>query len=183
MSEATNEIREVVNAVLDCVDYCCDRFGISEEELKKIFDPIQKDILTPALKDVVLNSMQIAIWGEPQKDKYGRPRIGYRPVRNSRNYSKPEHDDKQSEFKLDDFYFPTADEANIVLSRMEDYANRFGSVPVGYLYEIIGESGTYTSEHYGWDALRLDHAKVVKERGGYRLVLPDPRYLEEKRDV
>lgn len=171
MSEVTNEIRETINAVLDCVDYCCNRLEVSEEEQRQFFDVVEKDILMPSLKETIMSSLKTAIYGtKPSKyPRYPSHRVDYRALKHE-----PER------FELDDVYFPTREEAESVRLKIEEYASEYDQVTIGYLYELIGEPSPYTAEYYGWHKDELpNHIIIEASRKGYRLVFPDPVRLEE----
>jgi len=170
MSEVTNEIRETINTVLDCVDYCCNRLEVSEEEQRKFFDIVEKDIIVPTLKDTIMDALNTAMYGTKSSKypRYPSRRVDYRSLKRNREI-----------YELDDMYFPTLEEAKEVLERLQEYASEFGQVTVGYLYELIGETSPYTAEYYGWRRIDLEDTEIPKEGGAYMLKLPNPTRLEE----
>jgi len=173
MSETTNEIRETVNAVLDYVDYCCQRLEISEEEQKKFFDFVGKDILIPTLKNTIMDALKTARYGtKPTRAGFGTGNESWqRPLKTGKKF--------ELDFELDNLYFSTFDEAYQILSKLKEFANEYGQVTVGHLYELLGESSPYTMEYYGWDMFDLEHAKIFhKGTNIHKLELPKPVRLE-----
>lgn len=71
----------------------------------------------------------------------------------------------------------TLSEANEVLTQMFDLLERYEVVTVSDLYELLGVSGNFTDERYGWTDLR--GSRVSRARGGgYVLDLPPTEVLE-----
>ena len=68
------------------------------------------------------------------------------------------------------FVFDTRKEAEEVLDRMDDLIDTYGVVSVADLYDLVGISGNYTDNKYGWTNLR--NADVQRVRDGYLLKLP-----------
>lgn len=67
-------------------------------------------------------------------------------------------------------------EAEEVVDRMNDLAERYGSVSVADLYELVGLKGTHADVKYGWTDLR--DAGVARVRNGFLLDLPEPEPLD-----
>lgn len=143
-----------------------------------------KDLIVPTIKDVFLNFMTAALWGDRRSGSIyrdsGRQRTNYNGV--SRNQAPRRERDREDysagkrDFDLDNLVFNTREEADIVLTRLEDYMVDYGQVTVGYLLELMDESGPYTAEYYGWR--NLDRASVRRVRNGYALDLPRPVRIE-----
>ena len=53
---------------------------------------------------------------------------------------------------------------------MEEEIDQYGIISVSDLCELVGISGNYTDNKYGWTSLRT--ADVVRTRDGYILKLP-----------
>ena len=61
-------------------------------------------------------------------------------------------------------------EADAVLSRMDEIMEEYDIVRVADLYDLVGITGDYTDNKYGWTNIR--DAKVVRVRDGYKIQLP-----------
>ena len=62
-------------------------------------------------------------------------------------------------------------EAEEVLCRLDEIIDVYGVARVADLHDLVGVTGNYTDNHYGWTNLR--NADVVRvSGGGYRLKLP-----------
>lgn len=154
MSETTKEVRETVNALMDCVDYICEKFDISDEEQKKALDYIMDEIITQGSMNVIAEKIVNAIREDGE----------YEIQKRARNRSWRE--------KLDELVFDTKEKAMRMKARLEDYLDDYKWVPVGYLFELMDESVSYDAEYYGWK--NLDRASVRRVINGWRLVLPRP---------
>lgn len=62
--------------------------------------------------------------------------------------------------------------AEIVLDRMGDALDTYGLVTVSDFYDLVGITGSYTDDKWGWFDLRS--ARVVRDRAGYFVDLPAP---------
>ena len=61
-------------------------------------------------------------------------------------------------------------EAEEVLLRMDEIVATYGTVSVADLYDLVGITGAYTDNKYGWTDIRS--ASVVRVRDGYMIKLP-----------
>ena len=56
------------------------------------------------------------------------------------------------------------------MSRMDEIVGTYGTVSVADLYDLVGITGAYTDNKYGWTDIRS--ASVVRVRDGYMIKLP-----------
>ena len=61
-------------------------------------------------------------------------------------------------------------EAEEVLSRMDELIAAYGLVSVADLYDLVGITGDYTDNKYGWTDIR--NASVVRVKNGYMIKMP-----------
>lgn len=66
-------------------------------------------------------------------------------------------------------------EAEEVLDKLDDLTDRYDNASVADLYELVGISGNYTDDRWGWTD--LSGASVSRVRDGYLLNLPKPEPL------
>ncbi len=59
---------------------------------------------------------------------------------------------------------------------MYDLLSRYNQVTVSEMYDLVGLTGKFTDERYGWTDLR--GAEPVRVQGGYILGLPKPEPLD-----
>lgn len=80
---------------------------------------------------------------------------------------------------FDEIIIESRAEAEEVLDRLEDMARRYEVATVANLYHLVGISGAYTDEKYGWTEQDLREANVARAgRSGYLLNLPRPEQLD-----
>lgn len=153
------------------------------------------DVLVPALKDLVVDMVKTgierAVFGESRPvsrqnaTRYGG--TGYTSYNrySTSAFSRPEPRREEpremsrkarSSHDFDEIILATRAEAQEVIDRMFDLINQYESASVADLYELVGVSGNYTDEKYGWVDFR--GASVVRVRGGYLLDLPRPELLK-----
>lgn len=73
---------------------------------------------------------------------------------------------------FDEIILPTRREAEEVLNFLFDLLTRYDTVSISDLYELVGETGQFTDEKWGWND--LTGASVTRVRDGYLLNLPRP---------
>lgn len=66
--------------------------------------------------------------------------------------------------------------AEIVLERMGDALDAYDVVTVTDFYDLVGITGSYTDDKWGWYDLR--GARVVRDRAGYLIDLPQPSPID-----
>ena len=67
-------------------------------------------------------------------------------------------------------------EARDVLARMDELIDTYGMVSVADLYDLVGISGNYTDNKYGWTNIKS--ARIVRVRDGYRIEMPRAMVIE-----
>ena len=138
------------------------------------------DVLVPAIKkaisDVVRDGIDIILWGEARskKSSSNASYVSYssysgRDRRDERRYSDSR---VRSAYSYDDIILETRGEAEDVLDRMGELIDTYGIVSVADMYDLVGISGNYTDNKYGWTNLR--NAEPIRVRDGYLLKLPKP---------
>ncbi len=160
------------------------------DDISDIGEYFLKDLVVPTIKDVFMNFMDALLWGNRRgpvstyRDSGGRRRTPYDSISRGssrvgtdRNRDVRDEPSGRKEFNLDNITVNTKEEADIVLTRMDEYIDEYGQVTVGYLFELLGESCPYTAEYYGWR--NLDRASVRRVRNGYAIDLPRPVRIEK----
>lgn len=165
--------KEAVTDVIYNIDASCDAFDLNAEETAEVLEKFMLDMFIPSLKDCYLRSLQFALWGDDVSVKPStcRQRLDYNSI--NRRTKRVEGLD------ISKLIFSTQEKAEHLITELQGSIDVNGYVTVGYLYELMAESSPYTAEYYGWKDNLTDKYEVVKERAGYRLILPDPILLEE----
>lgn len=150
------------------------------EDVSSVKSYIVSDVLIPAAKklfvDAIKDAVDMLVFGRTDRSKRSN---GFRADYVSYNrYSDRRYDDRLSndtrprtEYSYDDVILETRGEAEEVLDAMNDVIETYGMVSVMDLYDLVGISGQYTDNNYGWKNLR--NAEPVRTRDGeYMLKLP-----------
>lgn len=146
------------------------------EDISNVKDYILYDVLLPAAKktlsEIVSNGIDMLLYGETKsKSKSRGSKVSY-----SKYYDDREDDYRRSSrrrslgYDYEDVILESRREAEEVLNRMEDLIDSYGVVSVADLYDLVGISGKYTDNKYGWTNLR--GADIERTRDGYLLVFP-----------
>lgn len=154
------------------------RDAIIAEDAANIKTHLLVDVLIPSAKkvisDMVRDGIDMLLYGESgsKRDRFGTAdKISYRDYS-----SRARRDDRYQirtygRYSYDDIIIETRGEAEEVLSRMDELIDAYGFVTVADLYDLVGVTGNYTDNKYGWTSIR--NAEAVRARGGgYVLKLP-----------
>lgn len=132
------------------------------------------DILVPAIKntvlDIVWDGINIMFFGDtkPKGNRGGnnRPNSSYVSYRSYSDNSR--RDDRsytrRSVYEFDDILLESRGEAEDVLDSLDAIIDDYGSATVADLYELVGITGNYTDNNYGWKNLR--NADIIRVHGG-----------------
>lgn len=152
------------------------------EDIQNVKSYVIGEVLIPAAKkalsDIVTNGIDMILYGEAGVSKRrnsSSSRVSYqsyydREDRRDRRDRERYSTRSRAGYNFDDIIFDSRGEAENVLCAMEDEIDNYGIVSVADLYELVGVSGNYTDNKYGWTDLRT--ASVARTRDGYMLKLP-----------
>jgi len=163
-------------------------------QAREVFDYVVFDILVPAAKDMVVDSVSSGIERMLKGDSVsnrrtvmrgdGRPYVSYNryssstPTTSRPPFAKEEPNRRRGRpggFRFDEIILATRAEAEMVKDRMFDIIQRYDVVKVSDLYEMIGLEGTHVDERWGWTDLRGMGISWISN--GYLLELPPPEPL------
>ncbi len=147
------------------------------EDIDNVKSYILLDVLIPAIKkaisDIVTNGIDMILYGETGKTKSNSiaSKVSYRSYYDGRNGRRDYSAIRTKiSYNYDDIIFDNRGEAEDVLSRMDELISTYGLVSVADLYDLVGVTGNYTDNKYGWTNIRS--ASVIRVRDGYMLKLP-----------
>lgn len=137
---------------------------------------IWSDVLVPALKKIITESIDTMLYGQPRRsNNVTSSTASY----NSNNYWKASNNGGNNHsnnyrsggsYNYNDIVVESRGEAEDVLARMDDLIATYGVVSVADLYDLVGITGKYTDNKYGWSD--IGSAGVVRVGDGYLLKLP-----------
>lgn len=149
------------------------------DDISKVKEYVVLDVLIPTLKktisEIVREGIDMILYGEA-----GRTRKSDVPASriSHTNYNSISNNDRRSyrsttsrsTYSYDELVLETRGEAEAVMMQMDEIIASYGFARVGDLYDLVGVTGDYTSEDYGWSDIRS--ASIVRLRDGYHLKFP-----------
>jgi hypothetical protein len=164
-------------------------------DAKGVVGHVIAEVLLPAAKDAIADAfsqgIERLIFGEARSTSR---RTGQRPGGSSgyvnyNRYSSPTSPPAgrreeprnvsrraRGAHDFDEIILATRIEAEEVIDRLFDLVARYEQATVSDLYELVGVSGNFTDEKWGWTDVR--GAGVTRIRNGYLLDLPRPVQLD-----
>lgn len=142
------------------------------------------DIIVPAIKntisDVVGSAVEMLLFGETKASKANKPLsyVSYNNYYNNPQRRQPVRD-AYSNRRINDFrdiILGSRSEAEQVLNNLVEIAMSYGSATIADLYDLVGITGNFTDNKYGW--FDLGDASIRRVREGYLLELPKAVLLD-----
>ena len=147
------------------------------EDVKNVKEYLIMDVLVPTIKktivDVVTDSVSMLFGMSPRRSGSGSDKISYNKMynRNDSDRSSVGNNRTRNGYSYDDIALDSRQEAEEVLTRMDELVETYGEVTVADLYDLVGVTCEFTDNNYGWTNIR--NAKVVRLRDGkYMIDLP-----------
>lgn len=161
-----------------------DMFKANSSSIKEY---IIMDILIPTAKrtiseivgsssDILVDTIDTILFGEKRsrsRRRSGSGRTSYYKYYDDRDRGRDrDRPARVRGYEFDDIILETRREAEEVLDRMEDLIDTYKIVSVADLYDLVGISGNYTDNKYGWSNLRSARVESLRYGDGYILKLP-----------
>ncbi len=157
-------------------------------DMKSVGNYILFDVVIPAAKamlsDAASQGVERMLFGSVRRPGSGSSiSAGVRSLKTNYNkmYYEPNsrREISQKARATHDFrevILDTRGDAEEVLERLIDLVDNYDVATVSDLYELVGLTGNFTDDKYGWTDLR--DAQVVRVRQGYMLNLPQTTALD-----
>jgi hypothetical protein len=147
------------------------------EDAKNIKSYVIGEVLIPsakkAISDIVTNVIDMILYGGSKggSRRSVADRVSYRNYydRDSRA-SQPVRSSGYGGYSHDDIILSSRGEAEDVLMRMDELIDTYKVVSVADLKDLVGITGPYTDNKYGWTNIR--NAEIVRVREGYMIKMP-----------
>lgn len=148
------------------------------EDARSVKSYVLGEVLIPAIKkaisDIVTDGIDIILYGESRGNhkRSTADRVSYRNYydTNRRTSMNERQALAAGSYSYDDIILNTRGEAEDVLARMDELMETYGLVRVADLYDLVGITGNYTDNKYGWTNIR--NAEVIRVRDGYMIKMP-----------
>lgn len=146
-----------------------------KEDLNTVKSYIWTEVLLPAFKAVISDSVNMMLYGETSRNRKTNNRrasqVSYSSYYDRPNDRRePNYVRSASRYIFDDLKFEDRGDADEVLLTLEDLLNRYPSVSIADLNELVGITGRYTDNKYGWTD--ISQAYIERTRDGYILRMP-----------
>lgn len=152
------------------------------EDIKGIKDYILSDIIIPAIKDTIVDTIRKAtemlFYGEVRNKSTGT-RFGATSYTSYSSFSRPNSQIRQprSVYDMDDIILESRDDVENVLDILGDALERYGQITVEDYYDAVGVTGNgYTDRQYGWKDLKNVTTSRVAE--GWLINMPRPKPID-----
>lgn len=155
-------------------------------DARSVFASILLDVLIPSAKDTMADAVsqgvELMLFGSARSTsrRTGRLPFSHSSQKTYTNYSTGSsfrRDEGPSlsrraraTHNFDEIILATRPEAEEVIDRLFDLIGKYGNATVADLYDLIGVTGSFTDDKWGWTDLR--GAGVERIRNGYVLNLP-----------
>lgn len=147
------------------------------EDAKNVKTYVFGEVLIPAIKkaisDIVTDGIDMILYGESRRGgrRSSADRVSYRSYYDDRSRGSYKDDRVlSSRYSYDDIILSSRAEAEEVIARMDELMDTYKLVRVADLYDLVGITGSYTDNQYGWTNIRT--ATVERVRDGYMIKMP-----------
>ena len=147
------------------------------EDVANVKSYVLMEVLVPAVKkaisDIVTDGIDMILYGSTgghKKSSTNASYVSYRSYSDKKDDRYYDSRNTRTGYSYDDIILNTRSEAEEVLLSMNELLDRYGVVSVADLYDLVGVTGNYTDNRYGWTNIR--NAEVVRVRDGYLLKFP-----------
>lgn len=155
-----------------------------KEDIPNIKTYLVSDVIIPTIKntiwDAFTNTLDMILYGgtgHSRKNGPGSSRVPYvsynkMSSNNGRAGSSRGNEPVRARYDFSYITFQSKQDADAVLSQMDEIMEAYNLVRVADLYDLIGQTCDYTDQKYGWQNIR--NASVKRGRDGYYIELPKP---------
>lgn len=170
---------------------------IDERDLGAIGDSILRDVVKPALLEMIFtagrDALSMFLFGDTRASRIGGLKsyggivrdyssISTSSITRSRDRDRVDIYRSEDSPRYNNLVFEIRGDAENILFNMRDYINTYDDIQIVKLYELVREQTgiqipmTSQDAKFGWSD--LTNARVRQVRGGYLLELPNPIVLE-----
>lgn len=148
------------------------------EDVRDVKSYLLLDVVIPAVKDVIediiTKGIRMMLRGDSSstRSSSSSSKVSYRGYYDDKEDSSRRGSTVRTTigYSYNDITLHTRGDAEEVLDEMGELISKYGMVSVADLYDLVGITGEYTDNKYGWTNIRS--ATPVRTRDGYMLKLP-----------
>lgn len=170
------------------------RFGksIIEDGIESAKEKAYNDIIVPGVKSIVFDTitdmLDTMLFGGSESISRGSQRRSESRRRGDRT-SYSEYYEKRSRgnsrgseredryYEPDDIILDTRADARDVLDELDFMIRKYGQASVADYYDLVGVTGDWTDNRYGWMSLRGATIKPIRD--GFLIVMPRTHLLDD----
>ena len=144
--------------------------GFIADETQDIKTYLFKDVVVPTIKKAITDVVDMILYGGTgRRNRTTGPKVSYRSFYDDPRDSRVEPRGVQA-YSYNEVILETRGDAEEVLDQLNSLIDTYNIASVADLYDLVGLSGNYTDNKYGWT--NLANADVIRTRNGYQLKLP-----------
>ena len=139
---------------------------------------VVNDIIVPVIKEAIANLFEngsgmvnTLLFGESRKEKKSS-RISYRGYYES---DKRTVQRTKNTYDFDSIVIGNRGEAEEVLDKLDEIIDVYGAASVSDFYELVGVTGNYTDNKFGWTDIHEASIVRVKDGGEYGYIIKLPK--------
>lgn len=148
--------------------------NVGEYMFTDVFVPAAKNLIV----DLISSGVERMLFGQA-RNRIRRPvglglrdQVRYDRIRDDREPRRLMSREARARHDFNEIVLDNRTEAVEVVSAMVDRIARYGAVTVSDLYDLVGTTGSYADQRWGWTDLAT--ADVRQVAGGFLLDLPQP---------
>lgn len=147
------------------------------EDVDNVKSYIIGEVLIPTIKkavsEIITTAIDMLLYGDAEHNKKrsgetSRFSYGNCYVENDRGIRTRQK--TKTGYNFENIVFNNRGDAEKVLANMDELISRYGLVSVADLYDLVGITGNYTDDKYGWTDIH--EAYVYRIRDGWAIKLP-----------
>lgn len=159
------------------------------EDAANVKSYIFLDVLVPAIKkavsDIVIDGVNMILFGSTNRSGHRTNASGitytaynkFSDRRDDRYVPSNRYNDSRSKYDFSRNVFEYRTDAEEVLVMMDEMLSEYKVVRVADFYDLIGVTGDFTDNDYGWT--NLSSARVERVRDGYIIKMPRVMAIEK----
>lgn len=178
LQAATQQEEKKIEKVIDGTARVRKKSGIRKamdnfisDDVPNIRTYVIKDVIVPTIKKIISETVDMVLFGKSRKSNTIAGRVSY-----NRFFEEPRRQAASSVqtahgYNYNEVIVESRGEAELVLSQMNDIIETYDMASVADLYDLVGITGEYTDNRYGWT--NVSNAEIVRLRdGGYLIQMP-----------
>lgn len=158
--------------------------NLISDDARNIKDYIVEDWILPAVRntilDVIINTAEV-VFGNGKRRRSGRSsveRVTYDRFYDSGRDSRRTEPRLRGACDFDDIVLDSFGEGEEVIAQLEAIIDQYKVARVSDLYDLVGLTGPYTGNRYGWTNLHTAEVLRLRDGSGYLLKLPKAMPIE-----